>query len=137
MTTLYVHPAAACVCILCALYALYLGIKRRRSKSAANRHEALGSIALGGFIVVSGAGLIQTFQREHTVIPFETHFFAALVVVGFAVAGLVSGHLLAAGKTRNRKRAAYVHGIAAGLGLLAALGCAYTGLGVLSAIALR
>lgn len=128
--TLYVHPVTAAFCLLCAFYALYLGIRRRLAPASRNRHDSFGSIALGGFIVVGGVGMAQTFQTQHAVMPFAEHGYAAFVFLPFAVFGLVSGHLLAVRKAP--RKCAPLHGLVMAAGLIVACWTAYTGLDVLS-----
>ena len=99
---LYVHPVVAAVCLLCAIHALYLGIRGRRRSggSGTKKHESFGSLSLGGFILACGIGLGYTFQNWQSLMLFRDHFYAGMAVLPFAIIGLISGHILSA-RTRD------------------------------------
>lgn len=131
---LYVHPVVAAVCLLCAIHALYLGIRGRRRSggSGTKKHESFGSLSLGGFILACGIGLGYTFQNWQSLMLFRDHFYAGMAVLPFAIIGLISGHILSARKTGGAL--SVIHGICMLVGVVLACRAAYTGFAVLARV---
>lgn len=135
---LYIHPVLMALVILLYAYVLYLGVARFRFNHLKQRvmfqwkrHVRLGQVAVAGYVLGGGLGMLVTWKEWSVVGGLGWHYHNFLyVILPLCAVSFATGTYMNS-KKAPRKLLPLVHGLANLVLLLSGLCQVFTGLPVI------